>query len=194
MIDFIVPSIGRNTLKYACESVMDQTDAFWNLYVGFDGFEEDQVDKNLLLDDFRIHYFYFKEKLGTSAFHGNAGRVRNKIIESIDNPSEWIGFLDDDDTISQYYVEILKSELQKNDCDCFVFRMNDNGNIIPPFGMNELRQNHVGISFCVKREFIMNNNIRFENSNCEDFLFLQQLIDHSAKIKILPFVGYFVRS
>lgn len=193
MIDFIIPSIGRETIKRSCESVMNQTDPYWNAYVGFDGLSEEQVDKNLLVDDFRIHYLYLKEKLGVSDFHGNAGRVRNKIIESIEYPSEWIGFLDDDDSLSQFYVEILHKEIEKEDHDCFVFRMNDNGNIIPPFSMNELKQNHVGISFCVKRDFIMKHNIRFENNNCEDFLFLKQLMEHSAKIKILPVIGYFVR-
>ena len=192
MIDFIIPSIGRNTIKAACESVLNQRNIHWKAYVGFDGLREEQVSKEILVDDKRISYLYFHEKLGVVDFHGNAGRVRNKIIESIEQPSEWIGFLDDDDSLSQFYVEILHNEIEKEDHDCFVFRMNDKGNIIPPFHMNELKQNHVGISFCVKRSFILMNNIRFENSNCEDFLFLKKLIDYSAKIKILPFVGYFV--
>jgi hypothetical protein len=193
MIDFIIPSIGRETILRSCESIIKQTDDHWNAYVGFDGLSDEDVNNDLLVNDSRIQYLYFKEKLGVSGFHGNAGRVRNKIIETIDNPSEWIGFLDDDDSLSQYYVEILRNEISKEDHDCFVFRMNDNGNIIPSFDTTELIQNQVGISFCVKREFIMKYNIRFENSNCEDFLFLQKLMEHSAKIKILPFVGYFVR-
>lgn len=191
MIDFIIPSIGRNTINRSLVSLVNQTDPEWKCYVGFDGLTKEQVDLELPQDD-RIHYFYLSEKLGNSAHHGNAGRVRNKIISSIENPSEWIGFLDDDDSLSLYYVEILKNELKKDDCDCFVFRMNLDGNIIPPFSMTELQQNYVGISFCVKRDFIMKNKIEFENNNAEDFMFLQEIARYNGKIKMLPFVTYFV--
>lgn len=192
MIDIIIPSIGRETVLRSCNSVLNQTHPNWNCYVGFDGLSKGQVNPDLLVDDWRIRYLYLDEKLGTSDFHGNAGLVRNKIIESIENPSEWIGFLDDDDSLSQYYVEIIEKEIEKEDCDCFVFRMNLTGKIIPDFSMNHIEQNHVGISFCVKRKFIEENNIKFENNNAEDFLFLQEIIKHSGKIKILPYVGYFV--
>lgn len=192
MIDFIVPSIGRNTITRSLNSLISQTNPDWNCYVGFDGMKESDVDKNLLLEDNRIHYLFLGEKLGTSSFHGNAGKVRNKIIASIENPSEWIGFLDDDDSLSHYYIEILKNELNKEDYDCFVFRMNHNGNIIPPFEMQNLVQNHVGISFCVKTKFIKDTGIKFENNNAEDFMFLSEIFNHKGRIKLLPYVGYFV--
>lgn len=193
MIDFIVPSVGRETLPNSCNSLLNQTAPNWKCYVGFDGLNKSQVSNALLVEDSRINYLYLPEKLGTSEFHGNAGRVRNKIMESIETRSEWTGFLDDDDTLSQYYVEILNNEVQREKYDCYVFRMNHNGNIIPPYDMDTLQQNYVGISFCVNTEFLVNNNISFVNNNAEDFLFLQSIMEHAGKIKILPFVGYFVR-
>lgn len=193
MIDFIVPSVGRETLPNSCNSLLNQTNPNWKCYVGFDGLNESQVSNELLVEDSRINYLYLPEKLGTSEFHGNAGRVRNKITDSIETRSDWTGFLDDDDTLSQYYVEILNNEVQKEKYDCYVFRMNHNGIIIPPYDMDTLQQNYVGISFCVNTEFLVNNNISFVNNNAEDFLFLQSIMEHGGKIKILPFVGYFVR-
>lgn len=193
MIDFIVPSVGRETLPNSCNSLLNQTNPQWKCYVGFDGLEKSQVSDELILDDPRIQYLYLPEKLGTSDFHGNAGRVRNRIMDSIENRSEWTGFLDDDDTLSQYYVEILANEVQKEKFDCYVFRMNHDGNIIPAYDMNVIQQNHVGISFCVNTKFLIDNNIKFVNNNAEDFLFLQSIMEHGGKIKILPFVGYFVR-
>ena len=51
MIDFIIPSIGRETILRSCESVMKQTDDQWNAYVGFDGLSEEQVNNDLLVND-----------------------------------------------------------------------------------------------------------------------------------------------
>ena len=178
MIEFVIPSIGRETLKSSLTSLLNQTDPNWKCLVGFDGKTEDDVDKSILIDDDRIEYFYFPTKQGQSAHHGNAGLVRNSIISNSNNDVEWIGFLDDDDTLSKFYVEILKQELSKHTFDCCVFRMRydiDNRKVLPPFGMNDIIQNYVGISFAVNKKFLIDNNLKFENNNAEDFLMLQQI-------------------
>lgn len=192
MFDFVIPSIGRASLVRSLKSLLQQSEVDWNCYVGFDGLKEEQINKEYLIDDSRIHYLYLEEKLGRSQFHGNAGLVRNKIIESIDSPSEWIGFLDDDDSLAHNYIEIIKNQVKICEYDCYVFRMNHNDNIIPPYHMMDLIQNHVGISFCVRSEFINNNNIKFINDNDEDFKFLEQIHKNNGRIKLLPYVGYFV--
>jgi glycosyltransferase involved in cell wall biosynthesis len=192
MIDFIVPSIGRPTIKRSLESLLLQTNPNWNCYVGFDGLEQKNVSNQLLIKDSRIQYLYLKEKLGSSSFHGNAGLVRNKIISSIEKPSTWIGFLDDDDTLSKHYIDLLTKEIEKDECDCYIFRMDLNGTIIPEMNLNTIIQNHVGISFCVKRDFIVSHNILFKNDNAEDYKFLESIGNAGGKIKILPFITYFV--
>lgn len=193
MIGFVIPSIGRETLKHSLQSLLNQTDSDWKCWVGFDGKSESEIDKSILVDDNRITYLYFSEKQGQSAHHGNAGLVRNAIIGNVDSDINWIAFLDDDDTLSKYYVEIFKLEKTKSSFDCCVFRMRydkDNQKIVPPFGMNYLAQNFVGISFCVRKEFIDKNQVFFENNNAEDFMFLKKLSDRGAKIYISPHVAY----
>ena len=192
MIDFIIPSVGRLTLKKSLESLINQTNPNWRAYVGFDGLNEDQIDKNILIEDDRIIYFYLPQKLGTSSFHGNAGQVRNKIISLINQRNQWTGFLDDDDTISKHYLEILENEIKKEYYDCYVFRMDNNGSIIPPLDVNTLIQNHVGISFASNTSFLNENNIVFCNDNAEDFKFLMEISKYNGDIKILPFICYYV--
>ena len=193
MIGFVVPSIGRDSIKFTLQSLTNQTNPNWKCWVGFDGKCEDDIDKNNLIEDSRINYLYFKDKLGVSAHHGNAGLVRNSIIEQLSDDTEWIGFLDDDDTLSKFYIEILELEKTKSEFDCCVFRMRydkDNQKVIPPFGMNHLQQNYVGISFCVSKKFIAENNIKFTNDNAEDFKFLKEINDKGGKIYISPHITY----
>jgi exoribonuclease R len=66
----------------------------------------------------------------------------------------------------------------------------DNQKVIPPFGMNHLQQNYVGISFCVSKKFIAENNIKFTNDNAEDFKFLKEINDKGGKIYISPHITY----
>jgi hypothetical protein len=193
MIGFVIPSIGRDSIKFTLQSLINQTNPNWKCWVGFDGKCEDDIDKNNLIEDSRINYLYFKDKLGVSAHHGNAGYVRNSIISNITEDCDWIGFVDDDDTLTKFYIEILELEKNKNDFDCCVFRMRydkDNLRIIPPHGMNHIAQNFVGISFCVNRKFIEKNNINFCSDNAEDFLFLSDISNNSGKIHISSHITY----
>lgn len=193
MIGFVIPSIGRDTITHTLNSLINQTSPNWKCFVGFDGKEESDVDKSLLVLDERIHYFYLKDKLGNEGnHHGNAGQVRNTIISKTDN-IDWIGFVDDDDSLSPNYVKILEREIEEHPFDCCVFRMKfPDGKILPPFEMNELRQNYVGISFCVSKNFIDTNEIKFENNNAEDFLFLKQIHQKGGKIVLSSHVTYYV--
>lgn len=194
MIGFVIPSVGRPTIKDTLNSLLNQTDSEWKCYVGFDGKKESDIDPSILVNDSRINYFYLGEKLGSEKeHHGNAGQVRNVIIEKMDSNIEWIAFVDDDDTLSKYYIEVFKHEKSKKDFDCCVFRMRydkDNIKVIPPFEMNYLAQNFVGISFCVKRDFVNKNQILFENNNAEDFMFLKQINDKGGIIHMSSHVTY----
>lgn len=194
MITFVIPSIGRSTLKRSLESLINQKNKNWKCIVGFDGIGEESVDNNLLVDDPRISYLYFNEKIGQSAEHGNGGMVRNRIMSHAD--TEWIGFLDDDDCLYENYTEELEL-CNPDDLDCVVFRMRYENNpsvVLPPPGMNILAQNLVGISFAVRKDFIKNKNIEFINSNSEDFNFLSSVLANDARLKISESITYLVCS
>jgi glycosyltransferase involved in cell wall biosynthesis len=120
--------------------------------------------------------------------HGQSGLVRNKGLEICE--TEWIGFLDDDDTIHPEYVNTLFNSYQNY--DFVVWRMKyEDGFVLPPFGLNELKFSYVGISFCFKNKF---NNLFFNtNRNGEDFDFLMKLKSLTENYIITPEVYYNVR-
>ena len=202
MIDFVIPSVARPTLNRTLSSLLDQNYLFykgdleWNAFIGFDGIEESQVEVEILPDDKRIKYFYLPKsgKVGEYGI-GNAGLVRNQIIKKVDSPNEWIAFLDDDDTITPYYIDSLSIELEspENPIDVCVFRMRFNpqgDKILPPLGSDDLIQDQVGISFCVRKSFLKEHNIQFINDIREDFKFLMDLQSAGAKVKVSSYVTY----
>jgi glycosyltransferase involved in cell wall biosynthesis len=114
-----------------------------------------------------------------------AGLVRNFGIEKCD--TEWIGFLDDDDTIDSRYVETLQKKYSKY--DLVVWRMKfKNGMIIPRLTNDNLIFGNVGISFCYKNKF---KNVKFEdNRDGEDFDFISNLKKNTSNYIITPEIFY----
>lgn len=204
MIDFIIPSLGRKTIKASLNSIINQnylfsTDKKWNAFVGFDGLSENDVDPNIIIQDKRIQYFYISQKLGQIGEYGigNAGLVRNYLISKLNTGNQWVGFLDDDDTIAPYYIDSLFLEIQNNEeFDVCVFRMRyDMGGekILPPLGTNSLEKDKVGISFCVNKKFLRSSGIKFINDIREDYKFLMDLKDAGARIQVSSYVAYNVK-
>jgi glycosyltransferase involved in cell wall biosynthesis len=182
MITFVIPSLNRESLKYTIESLLNQTSSNWRAIVVYDN-----VDGIEFLDK-RIKTIKIDKK-GKIDGHGLGGLVRNEAIKIVE--TEWIGFLDDDDTINKNYVKVLEDKYL--DYDFVVWRMKfKDGLVLPPTNMNVLLQNYVGISFCYKKS--MFSDIFFlENSNSEDYNFLKQLLNRSQKYKITPEIMYNVR-
>lgn len=202
MIDYVIPSVARPTLTRTLNSLLDQNFIFsdnkeWNAFVGFDGIPEKNINKNNLVKNEKINYIYFENKLGCVGEWemGNAGLVRNEIIKYIDTPNQWIAFVDDDDTITPYYIDSLYLEIENSPkpFDCCVFRMRfDPGGekILPPLREDELIEDKVGISFCVRKSFLKKHNIKFVNDSREDFKFLMSLKEAGASIHISKYVTY----
>lgn len=194
-ITFIIPSVARASLNNSLNSLLKQTDNDWNAYVGFDGLNENQINFETIKDD-RIKYFYLPKTgfLKNVEFkaqnHSKAGNVRNQLLEKQIN-SEWIGFLDDDDTLTSDYVEGLKLESSKNNFDCCIFRMIlKDGTVIPRYGDNSLYVGNVGISFSIKTSFLKQNNIFFESSESEDFGLVKKAFENKATIHISQHITY----
>jgi glycosyltransferase involved in cell wall biosynthesis len=183
-ITFIIPTIGRSTLINSINSLLNQTDNNWNAIIVFDG-----IKQNISINDNRIKII----EITKCGLKNSAGSVRNEGIKLCNN-SIWIGFLDDDDTLSKDYIEKLKEEINiHNNIDVCIFRMGyENGYILPSIYDKNIIRNKVGISFAIKKN--MNDTILFENNPYEDYIFLKKMQCKKYKILISSYVTYFVRT
>jgi len=182
-ITFIIPSIGRDTLRRTLDSLLAQTIPNWNAIVVFDG-----IEPTIESPDPRIQLMKTPKK-------GNAGFVRNEGIKVA--TTEWIGFVDDDDTLTPNYVECFNWE--KQNADAILFRMKTpDGKILPVPGDTEFKFMEVGISFCYKRTIAINRKIMFDNVEgvvpgvCEDWGLLERLRGAMFHIHISTDVTYTV--
>jgi len=187
MITVIIPSKGRESLNASLVSLKQQTNPMWRCIVSFDGITKDELPHQPISDNRIIHY-YNPAKIG-DGFNGG-GAVRNKAIDLAD--TNWICFLDDDDSFQPNYMEAFYSELDKNpNMDVCIFKMRfTNGVVLPPEGMKELTVGQVGISFAVKLSFLNAHGLRFTNGRTEDFHLLKQLEKASANIHFSNHVVY----
>lgn len=183
MITFIIPSLNRPTLRRTIDSLISQTSKNWKAIVIYDGVKGDSFD------DTRVRTIEINKTGLIGPNNGQSGLVRNVGIKETD--TEWIGFLDDDDSVEKDYVKLLEQKYSKN--DFVVWRMKyENGNVLPPFFMNELAFARVGISFCYKKS-IFKELFFTQNRDGEDFDFLMELKKQSNNFIITPEVMYNVR-
>ena len=182
IITFIIPSIARLSIITTIESLKKQSNPNWNAIVIYDGVDGPSFDDN------RIKVIKSK-KLGlVGPNNGQSGLVRNIGIK--ESQTEWVGFLDDDDTIHPEYVSTLVGKYF--DKDFVVWRKKyQNGMILPPMNYDQLTFSRVGISFCYKKSL---GEILFDNNrDGEDFDFLKKLQNLTNKWVISPEVYYNVR-
>jgi glycosyltransferase involved in cell wall biosynthesis len=183
MITFIIPSLNRPTIKRTIESLINQTSDNWNAIVIYDGVDGEKFD------DDRVMTIKIDKTGLVGPKNGHSGLVRNEGIKLVD--TDWIGFLDDDDSLDKNYVKTLFEKYQKY--DFVVWRMvYENGFILPPISMNDLVFARVGISFCYKKN-IFKELLFSQNRDGEDFDFLMGLKKQSNKFIITPEVMYKVR-
>jgi glycosyltransferase involved in cell wall biosynthesis len=175
---FIIPTIGRATLSRTVDSLFKQTDPNWKAIIVFDG-----IDPTIFTDP-RIKCM----KINKTGVSNHAGNVRNSGMELVD--TEWISFVDDDDTLSENYVKWLNEEIiQHPESDVILFRyQHTHGMVIPPFELNEIVLNNVGISFSMKKK-LFNDGYKFVPSYCEDY----ELLSRIKNVYISKHVAYFVR-
>jgi glycosyltransferase involved in cell wall biosynthesis len=191
LITFVMPTVNRETLMRSVQSVVNQTDPGWRLIVGFDGFSDlPHID---YIRDQRISYWPIADKLGNSK--NGAGLVRNFLMSKV--TTDWVGFLDDDDTIKSSYVEWLKQEINAYQPDCVIFRMTwsdeHNNQVLPPPGFYDFYHCGVGISFAVSLEFVQQRAAWFPQHSSEDYDFLDNLRNMGAKIVVSDRIAYNVR-
>jgi glycosyltransferase involved in cell wall biosynthesis len=184
LITFIIPTIGRSTLINSINSLKNQTIKDWYAIIIFDG-----ISCNIDIDDNRIKVLECDKK-GVNI--NSAGEVRNYGMSFVE--TKWIAFLDDDDIIETDYIETFYNEMNLyNDLDIIIFRMNDNGRIIPKLKTDNFYLCDVGISFILKKE-IYDEGCKFTPDGAEDFLYLDKIRKLGKRMMISPYVKYYVRN
>jgi glycosyltransferase involved in cell wall biosynthesis len=185
-VTFIIPTIGRETLKRTFDSLYAQTDQDWNAIVVGDNVES--FDQWYLRASNKVFVFNSPFKRG----HDNvAADVRN-IGLALAN-SEWIASLDDDDTIVSKYVEWLKEESKNMDLVHFRAELENGVDIRPPFGNYGFQGGNVSNAFCFRREFAKSHGIQFIDGTSEDWETVKALIGAGARAKMSGRVAYRVR-
>lgn len=181
-LTFIIPTIGRNSLKDTLNSLQCQSCENWNAFVIFDG-----IEPNIKCDDPRIT-FLVCNKLGEGPNYAAGVRNYGMTLET----KEWIAFLDDDDSISYDYVDTFYKEIQTHNIDVIIFRMLFNKDILPELETDDFYRGKVGISFAIKKNVVNSGNL-FSSSKYEDYEYLYSLKSKKYTIMISPYVLYFVR-
>ena len=180
-ITFIIPSLNRPTINRSVESLLNQTNPNWLCIIIYDG-----VD-GIEFNDERIKCLKIEKTGRVGPHNGESGLVRNFGIK--ESKTEWIGFLDDDDTLHQDYVKDLFEKY--SEYDFVVWRMvYTDGKILPPPN-NDLSFGSVGISFCFKNKF---ENLLFDsNRSGEDYDMVTKLKSLTSNFIVTPEVYYNIR-
>lgn len=182
-ICFIIPSIGRNNLSRALQSLQAQTDTSWEAIVVFDGMEHQPP--NGFQDDLRINFINSPKKK-------SAGLTRNFAMHNLKH--DWYAFLDDDDKVRKDYIEKLREEINRfPKTKTVIWRINYNKDIVPDAGSNDFRIGRVGIAFAIHRSVYHYYGIYFKNQYAEDFDMLDRIRKRGLPMVISPYVVYSVR-
>jgi hypothetical protein len=187
-ITFIIPTIGRDTLINAINSILRQTNNNWKCIIVCDGIELNESVRNLIQTYNRISTI----KIPKTGVKNNAGIVRNHGLKQVN--TEWVGFLDDDDQLSPLYVESFTNHVNNHsNISCIIFRMMYNdGGIVPEKDSINFIKDKVGISFCYNTVLI-SKDIVFVANDVEDFLLLNKIRKCGYKMLMSNKICYFVR-
>lgn len=191
-VTFVIPSLGGKSLQNTIKSLRDQTDPRWRAIVGFD-----HRDPTIKADDkvsVLKHTGYSKK--GDDCIYciegvkSGAGPVRNSCIARA--TTEWVAFVDDDDIVTNDYVEKLASEA--GDADAVSFRMMYwHWTWLPPVTatVDNFTHGSIGISFAARRSVF--DKCQFTRGRGEDFRMLRDIRDKGFGLKISPYLTYLVR-
>jgi hypothetical protein len=163
LVTFIIPStLPRVTLNRTLSSLLQQTAPHWRAMVGLDlvTMGRQEILDYHTPDNVRERAFHFTHADPRTSFvpistdhnfrgrqrHHGPGAVRNRLIDEHTKrrttalpdsvyEQEWIAFVEDDDTLSLYFVEYLTAMARQDTvADIIIFRMQANGmqDTIPP--------------------------------------------------------------
>jgi GR25 family glycosyltransferase involved in LPS biosynthesis len=175
---FVTPTIGRKTLPRTVQSFINQTDWSWKAIVMFDG-----RDINYECDNDHVLITKCEQQ-------NSAGLTRNEAMKLV--TTDWIAFCDDDDWLAEDYLVTLRQYVENNDVVIFTYRDVKTGNTQPPVYINDIISCNVGISFAVRTDFVIKNNIQFPKGAIEDFAFLDACRNAGARYVLTHQIKYLV--
>lgn len=136
-----------------------------------------------------------KKRIGAAA-------IRNGLIKLAD--TEWVSFLDDDDTVTDDYVKRLREESEKHpEADVIIFREYFIQDLMTSNRGDDQYPDHFiwqapvvhwgqfGIAFSVKREVAMKHP--FYDEENEDFHFVERLDKLGYKVHFSKYMVYRAR-
>ncbi len=209
LLSVIIPTHNRGEkLKIAADSVVNQSIGFENVeLIIVDDASTDKITKEVMLE-YQSKYDNVK-CVFMDENSKSCSKPRNIGMNHV--TSDYIIFLDDDDTYVENAFEIMYNSIQKYDSDLISFShyTNINGDLIETIQLNEniinmdplanqknfdiLTSNTGGScwSKIFKTKFLLDNNIKFiENIKYEDIPFYLKTLRYSHKVTILS--EYFV--
>ena len=206
LVSFVIPStLTRDALNMTIESLLSQSETNWEAIIGVDTTISTYKNPDLIesrrwhfKQDPRLQWVPIDVNSTNRGRNGNgAGDIRNTIIRH-HAAADWVAFIDDDDSLSPSYIELLQEGRQLHeDMDIFIFRMLlGAGRIIPPYRHGLVAAiNNVGISFAVRKDLFerSNSSILFTPHQQEDYYFLRNAQELNATIKLSCNVTYFIR-
>lgn len=123
------------------------------------------------------------------------GIVRNKLIQ--DAETDWVSMLDDDDTVTDDYVQRLAEEIKAHpDADVIIFREY----FIADLMGDDVTEDHfiwrepvikwgeIGIAFSVKREVAL--KYPFKSEPHEDLHFVERIAEAGHKVHFSKYLVY----
>lgn len=193
-VSFIIPTLGRDSLADTIASLVSQTDGDWEAFVVLDDsyMLTGRAGETVMEWDQRVH-------LLVPSISGSAGLLRNYAISKC--TSEWIAFVDDDDTLEPQYVEHLHAHAEDYpSADVVLFRMkHPKYGILPREQLPTISQGLVGISYAVrarikpkflKEEVVSDTDTRLNTH--EDIELLLDLRNKGHELYISKHVDYIV--
>ena len=181
-VTFITPTVGRDTLQRACDSVDAQHNDGWYHYVIGDGLLPNVTPTS-------------QRSIIEAPHWRHEAKVRNFGIQMTGTP--WVAFLDDDDTVDETYVQILSEEIEDTpEVEVIIFRqtipteMQHFGDKVIP-STPEILWGNTGISYACTTAIAMAHP--FKRSKHEDLLQLTAFEAAGAKIKFSDHILYYGR-
>lgn len=180
---FIIPSVGRTTLRDTLISIQKQTYSDWKAIVVMDGIQNKLTE---FKNDRRIQFIEAPKT-------NSAGFTRNFAMNYTRH--EWIAFVDDDDQLREDYIERLQEEIQQfPEVKTVIWRIRHHKDLVPRAKTSIFKLGEVGIAFAIHKSIFFQYGITFVQEYAEDFIFLDTIRRRGLQMVLSPYVVYSVRN